>query len=228
MSLVTFKDLVIDAADAPASATFWAERLGLRLEVFDDGEGDDAVLRGDEPGRTIWFNPVPEPKTVKNRVHLDVRAGSLAGLEELTQVSATGEFSWTTFLDPEGNEFCVFVTEGAAPAFKALEVDAVDHEAVSAWWADVIGGTLTHHDDHGYSSLEDVPGMPGEGFDFSPVPEPKTVKNRVHWDVLLEPGASVRDLQDRGAFLLRAPLDDEPWTVMADPEGNEFCVFEPR
>lgn len=69
--------------------------------------------------------------------------------------------------------------------------------------------------------------MAGEGFDFAQVPEPKTVKNRIHWDVRLEPDTSIRDLQDRGALLLRGPLDDEPWTVMADPEGNEFCVFDP-
>lgn len=226
MSLVTWKDLVVDAADAAASATFWAARLGLRLEVFDDGEGDDAVLRGDDPGQTIWFTTVPEPKTVKNRVHLDVWEASLDPFDDLERLSEPGEFSWTTFRDPEGNEFCVFDQDGATPAFKALEVDAVDHLAISTWWADVLGGRLTHHDGHAYSSVEDVPGCPGEGFDFAQVPEPKTVKNRVHWDVRLNAGTSVRDLQDRGAMLLRAPQDDEPWTVMADPEGNEFCVFD--
>ena len=226
MSLVTWKDLVVDAADAPSSAEFWAARLGLRREVFDDEDGVGAVLRGDEPGQTIWFNTVPEPKTVKNRVHIDVRDASLDPFADLDRLSEPGEFSWTTFRDPEGNEFCVFVREGAQPAFKALEVDSDDHVAIATWWSDVIGGRLTHHDDDGYSSVEDVPGWPGEGFDFGQVPEPKTVKNRLHWDVRLTPGTTVRDLQDRGALLLRAPQDDEPWTVMADPEGNEFCVFD--
>jgi hypothetical protein len=56
---------------------------------------------------------------------------------------------------------------------------------------------------------------------FHAVPEPKTVKNRVHWDVLGE----VADFEAAGATV----LDVRPrWTVMADIEGNEFCVFPPR
>ena len=53
---------------------------------------------------------------------------------------------------------------------------------------------------------------------FDPVPEPKTVKNRMHWDVY----GDVAELVGRGATV----LDEQPrWTVLADPEGNEFCVF---
>jgi hypothetical protein len=58
-------------------------------------------------------------------------------------------------------------------------------------------------------------------FDFVPVPEPKTVKNRVHWDVYGE----VVDFEDAGATVL---WEMPKWTTMADPEGNEFCVFAPR
>jgi hypothetical protein len=54
------------------------------------------------------------------------------------------------------------------------------------------------------------------------VPEPKTVKNRIHWDVVSTVGA----MRGRGARLLRARDDEISWDVMADPEGNEFCVFE--
>ena len=67
-----------------------------------------------------------------------------------------------------------------------------------------------------------VSAMVGMCIVFGAVPEPKTVKNRIHWDVktddlalLLEAGATVIDRQPR-------------WTVMADPEGNEFCAFVPR
>jgi len=81
------------------------------------------------------------------------------------------------------------------------------------------------HSDHGYSPLEDIPGLPTEGFDFVPVPEPKTVKNRIHWDVTLRDGATVDDLIAVGATVLLPAGDDRKWTVMADPEGNEFCVF---
>jgi hypothetical protein len=53
------------------------------------------------------------------------------------------------------------------------------------------------------------------------VPEPKTVKNRIHWDVY----GTVADFEAAGATVL---WEMPRWTVMADPEGNEFCVFPPR
>lgn len=221
MPLATYKALCIDALDVSAVEGFWAHTLGYELESLDDG---DAVLRGSEPGEEVWINLVPEPRTVKQRVHIDVRAESLepfAGLERVTEV---GAFPWTTFLDPEGGEFCVFTyDEPPAKKLKSLVIDAADHVAISDWWAEVIGGDVTH-DASGYSPLEDIPGLPTEGFDFVPVPEPKTVKNRIHWDVTLLEGATIDDLTALGATVLD-PAGAHVWTVMADPEGNEFCVF---
>jgi glyoxalase superfamily protein len=54
------------------------------------------------------------------------------------------------------------------------------------------------------------------------VPEPKTAKNRLHWDVSCP---DVSALLDAGATLLRPPDQDIDWHVLADPEGNEFCAF---
>jgi hypothetical protein len=56
-----------------------------------------------------------------------------------------------------------------------------------------------------------------------PVPEAKAVKNRMHIDVV----GRVEDLLAAGATLVMAKGEDRVWDVMADPEGNEFCVFEP-
>jgi hypothetical protein len=61
---------------------------------------------------------------------------------------------------------------------------------------------------------------PGPTFWFNRVPESKGSKNRVHVDVY----GDVDDLLGRGATLLAR---EESWTVLADPEGNEFCVFVP-
>ncbi|WP_332663160.1 VOC family protein [Aeromicrobium sp.] len=221
MPFVIYEALCIDANDVSAVQDFWADTLGYELEVLDDG---DAVLRGSEPGEEVWINRVPEPRTVKQRVHLDVRAESLEPFAGLEQVSKPGEFHWTTFADPEGGEFCVFTyDEPPAQKFKSLVIDSADHVAISDWWAGIIGGKVSHDD--GYSPLEEIPGLPTEGFDFVPVPEPKTVKNRIHWDVRLLPGATVDDLVAAGATVLLPAGDDRTWTVMADPEGNEFCVF---
>lgn len=72
--------------------------------------------------------------------------------------------------------------------------------------------------------LDGVVGFPYDYWVFSPVPEPKTVKNRMHGDVTLL-DACVESLVADGATVVR-PRDDEiGWTVMADPEGNEFCAF---
>jgi hypothetical protein len=57
-----------------------------------------------------------------------------------------------------------------------------------------------------------------------PVPEPKTVKNRMHIDVF----GDVDALLARGASMVLPRGDDREWDVLADPEGNEFCVFTPR
>lgn len=222
MPLVTYKDLCIDALDVPAVEGFWANTLGLRGEILADG---DSVLKGEESSQAIWVNLVPEPKTVKHRVHLDVWAPSLEPFVVLQQLSGDGEFAWTVFADPEDGEFCVFVRDDPLPyRLKAVGVDAVNPTAVAAWWADVWDGTLVH-DEAGYSYIENIPGAPMESFDFVPVPEPKTVKNRLHWDVTLGDGVTISDLTDAGATVLRAQDDEIAWTVMADPEGNEFCAF---
>ncbi len=222
MPLVRFKDLCIDANDVPAIQGFWASALHLDSELFaDDGS---AVLRGEQPHQTIWINVVPEAREVKNRVHLDLWATSLDAFAGLTQVWGD-RLPWTTFADPEGNQFCVFVDADRSPGLKDVEVDSVDHAAIAAWWTDVWGGTLQHDLDDDYSYIEDVPGAPFLAIDFAPVPEPKTVKNRLHWDVTLLDGATVDDLVVAGASVLAAPTSEDRWTVMADPEGNEFCVF---
>jgi hypothetical protein len=93
--------------------------MGLRLgEIVIDCADHEVVVAPAEPavGRPpILFQKVPEPKVVKNRVHLDFRAESMAAeVERLTALGATfiaerslGELRWTVLADPEGNELCV-------------------------------------------------------------------------------------------------------------------------
>ncbi|MGZ5407056.1 MAG: VOC family protein [Aeromicrobium sp.] len=221
MALVSFKDLCIDAQDPIALGAFWASTLGLNGENLDDG---DVRLTGPDKAQTIWINRVPEAKTVKHRVHLDVVAGSVDDIPASARLSGPGDFPWTVVTDPEGGEFCIFETEDV-PSYrlKDLVVDARDPAVAAQWWADVMGGHVVHDD--GYSYLDEIPGVPFDDMDFVPVPEPKTLKNRIHWDVTLMGGATIDDLVANGASLIRAQDKDIGWTVMADPEGNEFCVF---
>ncbi|MGH1562045.1 VOC family protein [Mumia sp. DW29H23] len=228
MEIVRFKDLCIDATDPATAGAFWAPALGLELQTLDDG---DVVLRGTTPEQTVWINRVPEPRKVKQRVHLDLHAHSVAEYEALGATVLPGwDTPWTVMGDPEsGGELCVFERDDAwwaehpsASRLYEVAVDAADHAAITAWWADVLGGEV--EDDGRDFSWIQVAGAPFESLVFQTVPEPKTVKNRIHWDVTGPPGAA-DELVRRGARVLRAPDDVVAWTVMADPEGNEFCVF---
>ena len=221
MAIARFKDLCLDAGDPARLGMFWAAVLGRTWQVKDDGDG---LLTGPTPQHTIWANAVPEPKTAKNRVHVDVHARSLAGLEALgatVMEPRHGARTWTVLADPEGGEFCAFVrSEVPAERLHGLVVDSADPRAQARWWAGVYGVSVTEND--GWFTLEGVPGMPILTMDFVPVPEPKTVKNRIHWDVSV---ASVAPLVEAGATVLREPGGDIGWYVLADPEGNEFCAF---
>lgn len=218
MALVTFKDLLMDVEDPASASERWGQWLNLRAEA--DAIG--AVLRGENPEQTIWVNPA-EPQTVKNRVHLDLFARDLSAFEDLTRVTSPGQFPWTVFLDPEGLEFCVFESADRPVGLKDVVVDAIDHQSIATWWAELFGGTFATNGE--YSWVDDIAGAPVESFDFPPVPEGKTVKNRLHWEVNLAGDTTVDDLVSRGATVLLPQGDDRAWTVMADPEGNEFCVF---
>lgn len=130
--------IAFDAADPHALARFWATALGYEVEdhtevvtgllaaghlteqeVLADGDRrafrDVATCRG--PGPRIFVQRVPEPKTAKNRVHLDLQFGPDAAPAEIERLVGLGaEVAWvtsdrgpvtTTLRDPEGNEFCV-------------------------------------------------------------------------------------------------------------------------
>lgn len=220
MPVARFKDVVVDAVDPATLAAFWASALGLRVE----GAEPDAVrLVGPTPQHGVWVVGVPEPVQVKQRVHLDVHAASTAEVLALGATLDRQLERWDVVRDPEGGELCVFA-RAEVPAYRLYEicVDAVDHRANAAWWAEVLACEVTHGDE-GFSWLTGD-AFPFEEWVFETVPEPKTVKNRIHWDVVCP---DERLLVERGATVLR-PRDEQcDWSVMADPEGNEFCSFLP-
>jgi hypothetical protein len=163
---------------------------------------------------------------VKARVHLDIYA---AGLDPLLAAGATVVLPrpdgrrWTVMADPEGTEFCAFPHEDPPPQrMHGLVVDCADARAQARWWGTVLGEPAVDNGD--WWTIEAPSGAPFT-MDFNVVPEPKTVKNRVHWDVTV---ADVADLLAAGATLLRAPDGEIGWHVLADPEGNEFCAFTPK
>jgi predicted enzyme related to lactoylglutathione lyase len=214
----------MDTTGAAGLGRFWADAAGLELRP----DEEDGNLVGPTEGHGIYLCRVPEGKSVKHRVHLDVYAASVADLvaKGATVVLPAEEsgFAWTVLTDPEGGEFCAFLREPAdLPDYRVhgLVVDCADPRAQAAWWGRVLGVEPEGSEEKGWCWLTEVPGMPITTMDFVPVPEPKTVKNRIHWDVV----STVAAMQEQGATLLRARDEEISWDVMADPEGNEFCVF---
>jgi hypothetical protein len=107
--------LSFDCADVMRVAAFWAAALGFEL----DPESDEAGAWIADPSRRtrgVFFQPVPESKIAKNRLHLDLRpaASMAAEVDRLTGLGATvvgrvdeGGSFWTVMQDVEGNELCV-------------------------------------------------------------------------------------------------------------------------
>ena len=125
-------------------------------------------------------------------------------------------------------------------------VDCHDPQAQARWWAETLGWVVA------YEAEDEVVLVPryaleeprevadldawmrrGQGLVFVPVPEGKTVKNRLHLDLAphtsQDRDAEIQQLVDRGATRVEVGQDDAvSWTVLADPEGNEFCVLSSR
>jgi predicted enzyme related to lactoylglutathione lyase len=116
---VRFSELIVDANDVERLADFWSAVLGWERRTTDD-PGDAELVAPDGSLPTILFTQVPEPKQVKDRLHIDVSpsAGSdqAAERERLLALGAVevdigqGDVSWIVFADPEGNEFCLLRT----------------------------------------------------------------------------------------------------------------------
>ncbi|MCD2468335.1 MULTISPECIES: VOC family protein [unclassified Streptomyces] len=110
------QNVAVDCADAYGLARFWSEVTGSPLDP-ESGPGDpetQVMLKG---GPVLYFNQVPEPKTIKNRLHLCLRPTTSreAEIERLLALGASlaGDHrnpdgtGWAVLTDPEGNEFCV-------------------------------------------------------------------------------------------------------------------------
>ena len=140
--MATDFQVTVDCVSPHELADWWAEALGWQVEPQDEAfitrmvqagaasESDTmrhrgalvwslgAAITSPEPGRPrVLFQRVPEEKTVKNRLHLDVRVGPERREEEVARLislgatelwrGAQGPMAWVTLADPQGNEFCV-------------------------------------------------------------------------------------------------------------------------
>jgi hypothetical protein len=238
--------LVIDAVQPAPLARFWAAALGWEVAAEESSEVDvwpPGYRYPDPVALPLVFVPVPEPKTGKNRVHLDLATESAAhqaaeverllGLGAVRADIGQGDVPWVVLADLEGNEFCVLdprpVYLGLGPV-AAVVADCRDPAAVAGFWELATGWMPGNSVDHGVS-LRSPAGV-GPFLELVPSADAKMVKNRVHLDVAPFPGddqaAAVAALLSAGAVPADVGQGAVSWTVLADPEGSELCVLSPR
>jgi hypothetical protein len=106
-------EVAVDCADPHCLARFWCSVLDYEVQEVD---GDVVTIGAVAAPLVLTFARVPEGKTSKNRLHLDVRASDRGQAEEVRRLLdlgaihadvGQGDVSWVTLADPEGNEFCV-------------------------------------------------------------------------------------------------------------------------
>jgi hypothetical protein len=234
------------ARDDSALGRFWAEVLGWG--VSSEGPGvtnvEPAGFVGPDPAAVcVDVVAVPDPDQVKYRVHLDLATTSAAHQAELVarlkEVGATpadvgqGDVPWAVLADPEGNVFCVLEPREIyldTEPIAAIVVDCADPRAMARFWDEAMDWTLHEvTDDH--ARLRSAKGV-GPYLEFLRTPGVTTWWNRVHLDVAPYPGddqeVEVARLRALGATDADVGQGDVPWKVLADPEGNEFCVLSER
>ncbi|MEU8796434.1 VOC family protein [Spirillospora sp. NPDC048819] len=233
----------VKAGDDSALGRFWAEALGWDLSSEGPGVTNlepKGLTWPDPAGFYIDFVSVPDPETVKYRVHIDLATTSAAHQAELVarmkDLGATpadvgqGDVPWTVLADPEGNVFCVLEPRenyrDTGP-IAAVVVDCADPRAMARFWDETLDWTLHEvTDDH--AVLRSAEGV-GPYLEFLRKPGVRTWWNRFHFDLLPDPiddkEAEVARLRALGAVDVDLGQGDVPWTVLADPEGTEFCVL---
>jgi predicted enzyme related to lactoylglutathione lyase len=233
--------LCFDANDPARLARFWAGVLGW--EMAGDPQDGIALLPSDDTGFRIRFLPAEEPKTGRNRMHFDLTSTSLEDQQQT--VSRSLEFggrhidigqgpdaAHVVLADPEGNEFDVIEPGNNFLAdcgfIGALSCDG--SQAVGYFWSEALRWPLVWDQDQ-ETAIRSPRGGPKITWGGPPV-NPKSGKNRLHFDLApLADGnqhAEVDRLVSLGATRIDIGQGEVNWVVMADPDGNEFCVLPPR
>lgn len=250
MARLRFKDLVFDVtADeslAPSMARFWSTLLGQPLSAHDDGDFHLEAPEPMPPSRHVWIDQVPERAVDPSRVHLAVQGGPSASDQLLVmgaELLGMADSADRLFRAPDGLIVRLEATAsddgggsaggvGSAgggqsqPALTpvAIYVESSDPSSIAGWWQSLLDGEVQSNSDQ--AVLVGGQGFPYARFVFTQNAGPKLVKNRMHWDVLLD-SIDVAGLIEHGATLLREPDENARWWVLQDPDGNEFCAFNP-
>ena len=229
--------LVFDAHDPVLLGGFWAGLLGF--ELVDDPDGGTALLPDDDTGFRVEFFPTQDQKSRPNQIHFDLTS-NLEEQERIVEralglgarhidVGQRPEEEHVVLADPEGNEFCVIEPGNGFLAdcgfVGALASDG--SQAVGYFWSEALGWPLVWDQDE-ETAIRSPHGGPKITWGGPPV-APKKGKNRLHFDLAPLSGGDLRAEVDRlvslGATRIDIGQGEAPWVVLADPDGNEFCVL---
>jgi len=233
--------LSFDANDPRGLAGFWGGVLGW--EVVEDPYDGIVLLPSDDTGFRLRFLPSKEPKTGQNQVHFDLTSQSLEEQEQTVaralelsgrrlDIGQGADALHVVLADPEGNEFCVIEPGNNFLAdcgfIGALSSDG--SQEVGYFWSKALDWPLVWDQDE-ETAIRSPHGGPKITWGGPPV-NPKTGKNRLHFD-LAPPAdgdqqAEVDRLVSLGATRIDIGQGEVSWIVLADPDGNEFCVLTPR
>ncbi|MYS86280.1 VOC family protein [Embleya scabrispora] len=222
-------------------ARFWSGLLGW--ELVDDPDDGVALLPGDDTGFRIRFLPTRERRVGRNRMHFDLTSTSLEDQQQTVaralelgarhiDVGQRPEESHVVLADPEGNELCVIGPGNTFLAdcgfIGALACDG--SQEVGYFWSKAMEWPLVWDQDQ-ETAIRSPRGGPKFTWGGPPL-MPRTGKERLHFDLAPSvPGdwqAEVDRLLSLGATRIDTGRGEVGRVLLADPDGNEFCVLTPR
>jgi catechol 2,3-dioxygenase-like lactoylglutathione lyase family enzyme len=230
--------LSFDSHDPLRLGGFWAGVLGW--ELIDDGADGATLVPVDDTGFRLRFRPSDAEKAGQNRMHFDLTSQSLEEQQQTVaraldlggrhiDVGQLPEEEHVVLADPEGNEFCV-IEPGNRFLAECGFIGAVSCDGsreVGYFWSKALGWPLVWDQDE-ETAIRSPHGGPKITWGGPPL-NPKAGKNRVHFDVAPPAGGDQRAEVDRLVSLGATPTDigqgEVRWTVLADPDGNELCVY---
>jgi catechol 2,3-dioxygenase-like lactoylglutathione lyase family enzyme len=229
--------LGFDAARPRQLAEFWAGLLGW--EPVDDV----TLLPRDDTGFRLRFLPEQEPKAGPNQMHFDLTSTSPQDQERIVaealalgarhiDVGQLPEEDHVVLADPEGNEFCVVGPDNKFLAdcgfVGALSCDG--SQQVGYFWSRALGWPLVWDQDQ-ETAIRSPHGGPKVTWGGPPL-NPKHGRNRVRFELALPAGGDQRAETERllalGATRIGTGRGAAGEAMLADPDGNEFCLLPPR
>ena len=227
------------AHDPVGLARFWGAVLGRESILERDGP---ALLPDGDARFRIRFRPTTEPKTGQNTIHFDLTSTTPEQQQEtVTRALELGarridigqgpDADHVVLADPEGNEFCVIEAGNEFLAGSGFigAVNCDGTQAVGYFWSAALGWPLVWDQDE-ETAVQSPHGGPKVTWSGPPL-LPRSGRNRLHLDVAPPPGgdqrAEVERLLALGATLTDVGRGVGDVVVLADPDGNEFCLDPP-